>query len=122
MDSIGKVNKFLAMKGISGAELSRMIGASSGAYSNWNTRKSKISNIYLNKIALALDIPVESILPDEEDLSATNETQTETEDILNIIKDRPEMRILFSKAKDATPEQLFAIAQMIESFKRGDSN
>lgn len=121
MDSIDKINKLLAEKGMNGAALSRMIGVSSGTYSTWNTKARKISSINLHKIARALDVSVEDLLPDEETTELTKPTD-ETEDILNIIKDRPEMRILFSKAKDATPEQLFAIAQMIESFKRGDSN
>lgn len=119
MDSIDKINKILKARGMTGADLSRMIGASTGAYSNWNTRKSNISNPYLNKIANALEVAVEDLLPDEEGQELTQTYNSDMEEMLTYIKDNPGMRILFNKAKDATPEQLFAIAQMIETFKQG---
>ncbi len=122
MSSIDKVNKILAQKGLTGADLSRMIGASRGAYSNWNRGKSKISKISLYKIAAALDVPVNTLLDDEgeetQDVEKTH-SLSEDEEILEIIKENPGMRVLCKKARYATPEQLFAIGQMIESFKQG---
>lgn len=117
MDSIAKINEILAKRGMTGAELSRMIGASSGAYSNWNTGKSKISSAYLRRIAQALEVPYESLLDDAIDSSYGKDAQDGTAEMLNYIRDNPGMRILFSKAKNATPEQLLAIAQMIDTFR-----
>lgn len=128
MTSIDKINNILAKRGMSGAELSRIIGGSTGLYSNWNTGKSKPSPMYLKRIASALDIPIESILDDGIDMeygkaaqsssnSITTAQNNEIDEMLDYIKSNPGMRILFSKAKNATPEQLLAIAQMIDTFR-----
>lgn len=120
MSSIDKINRILAQRGMTGADLSRMIGASRGAYSNWNTGKSNISKISLYKIAEALGVPVNELLDDSVDEAQEvkdTPVPTDMNDMLNYIRDNPGMRILFSKAKNATPEQLLAIAQMIDTFR-----
>lgn len=64
MDSIDKINAFLAIRGWSGADLERAIGASHSVYSQWNTRQTKPSNRSLAKVAAALGVGVSEILPD----------------------------------------------------------
>ena len=66
MTSIEKINYQLTLHGMSGAELCRGIGLSNGIYSQWNKNRVIPSNKTLGKIANFLNIPVESILPDEE--------------------------------------------------------
>lgn len=66
MDRIDKINRLLAEKGWTGADLSRAIGVSSGTYSQWNTRLTKPSRPKLRLIAEALGVPVESLLSDDE--------------------------------------------------------
>ena len=66
MDSIDKINLVLARRGMSGAELERLIGVSNSVYSQWNTRTTKPSNKSLVKIANALDVDVADLLPDKE--------------------------------------------------------
>lgn len=65
MDSIDKINFVLMQKGLSGADLSRLIGVSNSVYSQWNTRTTKPSNKNLVKIAEALGVDVSEILPDK---------------------------------------------------------
>ena len=118
MDSIAKINRILARKGMTGAQLSRIIGVSSGTYSTWNTRQRKISSINLCKIAEALEVSVESLMDDAEEPNPGNKPQ-DIDETAQYIKDNPEMRVLFSKLRNATPQQLLAIAQMVESFRNG---
>lgn len=66
MDAIDKINAILAEKGMTGAELLRMIGASTGTYSQWNTRLTKPSKRSLKKIADALEIDVRAITGDDD--------------------------------------------------------
>ena len=66
MERIDKINAVLALKGLTGADLSRMIGVSNSIYSQWNHYKVKPSNRTLRKIADVLDVPVESLLADDE--------------------------------------------------------
>lgn len=117
MDSIAKINRLLAEKGMNGADLSRLIGVSGGTYSTWNTRRNKISSANLTKIAKALGVTIDQVLPDEDEEPTA--PVSDMDEMLTYIKDNPGMRILFNKAKDATPEQLLAIAQMIDTFKNG---
>lgn len=65
MDAIDKINVVLARKGISGAELERLIGVSNSVYSQWNTKQTKPSKKSLAKVADALGVDVAEILPDE---------------------------------------------------------
>lgn len=83
MDSFDKIDRIITLRGLSGSDLERMIGASNSAYSNWRKRKNKISNKSLKKIADALEISVSEILPDEEPEAQTEPDvpkQTITED------------------------------------------
>lgn len=47
MDAIDKINFYLSKKGKNGADLSRALGLSNSIYSQWNTRKTKPSNVRL---------------------------------------------------------------------------
>ena len=65
MDSIDKINRLLAMRGLTGAEMSRDLNLSNSAYSQWNTKKSKPSAASLKKIADYFGVTVDSLFPDE---------------------------------------------------------
>ena len=67
MDAIDKINQLLFHKGMSGAELSRLIGVSNSVYSQWNTRTTKPSKQSLLKVASALGVPAEELLPDKKE-------------------------------------------------------
>ena len=59
---------------MSGADLCKAIGLSSGVYSQWNTKRNKISNKNLKKIADIFGISVMSLFDDndENEKTATN--------------------------------------------------
>ena len=71
MDAIDKINIILAQKGLTGADLSRAIGVSSGVYSQWSARITKPSNKSLFKIAEVLGVDVAEILSDGENDKAS---------------------------------------------------
>ena len=58
MDTIDRINMLLSERGMTGAELSRAIGVSTGTYSQWNKRLTKPSNKNLKKIADVLGVTV----------------------------------------------------------------
>lgn len=64
MDTIDKINFYLAKSGKTGADLSRSLGLSNSIYSQWNTRKSRPRNDRLPAIACFLGVAVEDLLPD----------------------------------------------------------
>ena len=103
---------------MTGAELSRRAGLSTATYSGWNTRKRNISRSNLIKVAKILGVTVQDLLPDSGDPAPQTDLDPELEEILESIRTNPAQRILFKRTKDATPEQLLAIAQMVTTFKQ----
>lgn len=83
MDAIDKINRILVKKGMSGADLERMIGVSNSVYSQWNTKATKPSKKSLIKVADALEVDIDEIMPDNlsiKDLQKEKPTlQTESE-------------------------------------------
>lgn len=73
MDAIDKINFYLSKKGKNGADLSRALGLSNSIYSQWNTRKTKPSNVRLPAIAEYLGVSVEDIMPDDVAAPAASE-------------------------------------------------
>lgn len=66
MDTIDRINKRLAIIGKTGAEMSRDLGLSNSAYSQWNTGKTKPSKKTLVLIAPYLGTTVEYLLTGKE--------------------------------------------------------
>lgn len=89
MDTIDKINYYLAKNGMSGADLERKIGVSNSVYSQWNTRTTKPSKKSLIKVAEALCVPLEDLFPDNEKSPAKNKGEAENaidEKLIEIIK------------------------------------
>lgn len=66
MYTIDRINFFLKEKGMTGAELSRLIGVSTAVYSQWNKRKTKPSNKSIVKVAEALGVSVSEITGEDQ--------------------------------------------------------
>lgn len=57
---------------------------------------------------------------DEIFVSSTNPEYDEVGELINALHSRPEMKTLFRSAKNASKEQIEAVAQMLESFKTNE--
>jgi len=79
MTTIEKINIELAKHRMSGAELERKLGVTRSVYSQWNTGKTKPSKKRIAQIAEILEVPVESLLSDD-DLNGSQTKQGATED------------------------------------------
>ena len=66
MDTIDKINYYLSKSGKSGAEMSRALGLSNSAYSQWNTKKTKPRRSKLFAVAEYLGVSYFDLLPDED--------------------------------------------------------
>lgn len=66
MDTIDKINYYLTKNKKTGADLCEFLGASSGVYSQWNTRRTKPRKSKLPAIAEFLGVSVADLLPDKE--------------------------------------------------------
>ncbi|MBR5878588.1 MAG: helix-turn-helix transcriptional regulator [Akkermansia sp.] len=108
MDSIDKINMFLAQKGMSGAELERLIGVSNSVYSQWNTKTTRPSNKNLVKIAKALAVDVADLLPDKEEKPRTGKKEKPSTENGERLFSYSDLEIL-DAIKRADPKDLKAI-------------
>ena len=68
------------------------------------------------------DMPV-SLLPDSEcNISSTNDDDGEIWELRETLRKNPNMRILFSTAKNAKPEHIKAAAAMLNALKCNDNS
>lgn len=120
MRTIDIIKKRMNAAGLTGAELSRMIGVSSGVYSQWNTGRSEPSPQNLAKIAAVLNCDVEDLLPGQEEEPEALGSIEDVFDILQTFRSRPEMKMLFDAGKKATPDTVRQTAKFLEGLAQGE--
>lgn len=120
MEIIDMINAKLRAAGMSGAELARRIGVSTGVYSQWNTKRTEPSNQNLIKIASVLNCEVEDLMPGSEEEPEALGSIDDVFDILQTFRDRPEMRMLFDAGRKATPETVRQTAKFLEGLAKGE--
>lgn len=74
MNTIDKINYYLAKQKKTGADLCEFLGVSSGVYSQWNTGRTKPRKNKLPAIAEYLGVTIENLLPDEPQRNIKSET------------------------------------------------
>ena len=103
--------------GITITDLCRESGASRGSLSDLKQgRKQSLSSATLSKIATFFDVSVDYLLgtTDEKEKPLVNGDEEFTE-YLEILKTRPEMRMLFSLTKNATKEDVEKAVRIVEA-------
>ena len=106
------IREYRKRAGMTMKELGDRVGCSEAAISLYELGKREASYEMLLKISEVLGTDVNHLLgheePEQEDIS----------EFLEELRTRPELRILFQTSKDMTPEQINAVVQMIEGFKK----
>lgn len=116
MDAIDKINFYLSKKGKNGADLSRALGLSNSIYSQWNTRKTKPSNVRLPVIAEYLGVSVEDIMPDDVAAPAASEGAKKAPDP-EIEGGSQAKKALMDALNDLTDEQCEKLLPIVLSAK-----
>ena len=108
-------------KGLTMKEVANFVGVSEASVSKWES--GKIDNIRsdkLMKLAEILDIPVIDLVLDAEEREAREaqrkKDQKETEDLRDMLKDNPKLRMLLSassKLSESDIDQLYRIASLM---------
>ena len=110
--------RLLDEKGLKNADVSRGTGISNMTLSDWKRGKSTPKYDYMKKIAQFLDVTVEYLTGEEDDNSEKYYLNDETAEIAQEIFENKELRLLFDAAKDAQPEDLQTVHQMLLALKR----
>ena len=88
-------------------------GVTKSTVRKWET--GFIANMRRDKLSLlanVLCVPIEFLLEEEE-----QNKRDEMEEYLSILRERPEMRLLFSVSKKVSKEDIERFVRMIEAFK-----
>ena len=102
---------------ISQGNLEKELGFSNGSISKWKTSMPKPER--LQKIADYFGVTVDYLMTgNESDGKERYYTNDETASIAQEIFDNKELRLLFDAAKDAQPEDLQTVHQMLLALKR----
>lgn len=107
---------------MSNYKLAKLLGCSQSSVKNWVSGATFPQGRAITQLCDVFGVSRETLLGQETKKDPTDMTDGEVKDelieILEELKDRPEMRMLFKSARNATAEQIQAIANMIEGFKK----
>ena len=122
---INFINQCAKLK-VTPAKVAREIGVSGAAVSKWKNG-SKPSDVTLAKLAEYFGVPVEELLAGTETPEIKKAPDNLTEDdelneLLEELKNNPGKRLLFSKTKSATKEDIEKIIAMVDILTGGKNN
>ena len=93
-----------AARGVKVADVARATGISPAVFSDWKKGRYQPKQDKLKAIADYFGVSLDYLLTGEE--KVTYYDDPETEELAQRMRDNPEFRMLFSIAKDATPDQM----------------
>ncbi len=101
------------------ADVCKATGIGQSTMSNWKSRRNLISGKNAQLIADYFGVSVDYLMTGKEkDISDKYYLNDETADIAQQIFENKELKVLFDAAKDAQPEDLGTVYQMLLALKR----
>lgn len=105
--------------GVSTADVCKATGIGQSTMSNWKSRRNLISGKNAQKIADYFHVSVDYLMTGEEkEGGETYYLNEETTKIAQDIFENKELRLLFDTARNAEPEDLKAVHNMLLALKR----
>ena len=114
--------KICIENGVSPSKVVTDIGMNKSAVTYWKNKGSTPNGDVLQKIADYFGISVENLLAGQTKKSAEgNSDDEELNELLEELKNNPGKRLLFSKTKKATKEDIEKIIAMVDIITGGDN-
>ena len=110
-----KLLELRKVKKMTQQQVADALGVSRQAYANYETGSRKPDPETLKNLANLFDVSVDYILDIKEKPDAQND---ELNEYLEELKNRPDMRMLFSLAKGATKEDVEQAVAIIEALRK----
>ena len=107
-------------KGITKKFIAQSLGRSSTICQDWKQQKSQPNPEQLRRVAEILDTTPAYLSGETEDPSPASAADGELEGLLTALREREDMRMLFSLARDASPEDVRQAVKIIEALRRDD--
>ena len=112
--------------GVTAYQVSKATGISQSTLSSWKTRRNLLSGEKAKKIADYFGVTVDYLMTgkkEEPNIKVYDEHDNvivlddETLEIIDSLRSKPEMQILFSVSKNATKEDILKAVKIIEALK-----
>ena len=107
--------KLLKLQGVRVSDVSRATGIASSTFTDWKKGRTKPKPDKLQKIADYFNVSIEYLLTGED--ASVSEEDDELREYLEELRQRPEMRMLFSVSKGATKSDIEKTVKIIEALK-----
>lgn len=115
---MNRIKELRKRRGLTQIELADRLEITQGSLSAWETGRSLISAENLKKLAEVLQCSTDEILGIEEQEPVLVNDDPELTEYLEQLKNRPEMRMLFSLTKTATKKDVEKAVEIIEAYLR----
>lgn len=115
-----RFERLRSSKGITKKFIAQSLGRSSTICQDWKQQKSQPNPQQLRQVAEILGTSPAYLSGETEDPSPVSEGSGELEELLTTLREREDMRMLFSLAKDAKPEDVRQAVRIIEALRRND--
>lgn len=103
-------------RGLNQIDLAKMVGVSRSTITMWETDQRRPSFDMFDALADAFNVPISAILEDEKQQHEDDELW----ELRETLRRNPEVRILFSTAKNATPKQIRQAVAVLQALKASD--
>lgn len=120
MTLFDRIEELRKKSGLSQGKLEKQLGFSNGSISKWKTSTPNPER--LQKLATFFGVSVDYLLTGEEKEQENYYLNEETSQIAQDIFENKELRLLFDSARDAEPEDLQAVHNMLLALKRKEQN
>ncbi len=107
-------------KKINQQQFAKEMGVSRSTVSMWEINENEPDHNMLKKIANFFDISIDKLLDNNETKETITEEEAELNEYLEELKNRPEMRMLFSKVKGATKKDVEQTVAIIEALRKNN--
>lgn len=106
-------------KGITKKFIAQSLGRSATLCQDWKQHKSQPGPEQLRRVADILGTTPAYLLGETDEVSPET-ADTELDRLLTALKEREDMRMLFSLAKDASPEDVLQAVKIIKALRSND--
>lgn len=132
MSTLDKIQALLKEQKKTQKDLMDYLGLEKSTFTTWKSPKSKNKSYkkYIKEIAEFLGVSADYLLGTEQDdsVKAYDEhgeplfIDDEVREIVDSLRTRPEMKILFSASKKATKEDIMKTVKIIEALRNGEND
>ena len=107
-------------RGITKRFIAQSLGRSSTLVQDWKLQKSQPNGAQLAEVARILGTTPEYLRGETDEVSPDSGRDEELQALLEELREREDMRMLFKLARDASPEDVRQAVRIIEALRRDD--